>query len=312
MAHYPYGQVHDITRMQASSAAAMIIDYERDFLVNGLWYSEELHFFDMALSHRPSGARGCFEDSFTDFRPLGKIFLAPAGYRYRGEGGQGRQKSLSLFLDTSRLMFEDEWAGTDLRGVLQNCMKLESDAVSDILLRIGREVSQPGFASQLLLEGLSISLLVETMRVLKTLNEQEIRKGGLSPRRFRLIEGRVRAGGSLPSLAELAELCQLSRRQLVRAFRSETGQTIGAYVQQVTVERAKALLVGTSHPISIIAGDLGFASASAFSTAFRRSVGCSPGIFGFPGASRTINRGTEPNRLASRTCVLWRCHVSRA
>jgi AraC family transcriptional regulator len=91
-----------------------------------------------------------------------------------------------------------------------------------------------------------------------------------------MIEERIRTGDRSVSIAELAELCHLSSRQLIRAFRAETGETIGAFVQRVTMDRAKSLLGDGEKPISMIAADLGFASTAAFSTAFHRSTGQYP------------------------------------
>jgi AraC family transcriptional regulator len=74
----------------------------------------------------------------------------------------------------------------------------------------------------------------------------------------------------------LARLCGLSRRQLVRAFRAETGQTIGGYIQASVIARAKRLLQDTNAPVSEIAAEVGFTNPAAFSTAFRRACGSSP------------------------------------
>ncbi len=148
-----------------------------------------------------------------------------------------------------------------------------------VLTRILREVAQPGFASELLLEGLSLTLLAETARLLHRLRERHFRKGGLSLRRLKAIEERVRQGGRTTSIAELAALCQLSRRHLIRAFRTETGETIGGFVQRLTTERAKSLLGATKKPVSVIATELGFATGAAFSAAFHRATGQAPRDF---------------------------------
>jgi AraC family transcriptional regulator len=71
----------------------------------------------------------------------------------------------------------------------------------------------------------------------------------------------------------------MSTRHLMRAFRKETGLTLGAYVEQVTIERAKQRLRDTRTPIATIATDSGFATAAGFSAAFRRSVGQTPRSF---------------------------------
>jgi AraC family transcriptional regulator len=273
-ARFPAGRVLDVRAARTASLTATILDYDRDFPVSGNWYSDEIHFFDMSLSKRPPGARGYFDEAFTDYRNLGKVFFLPAGHRYHGQGGTGRQQSLSLFLRAGKI--DDDEFGQALTPVLPNCLRLESEAVRTLLSRIAREVTEPGFATELLLEGLSLTLLAETARLLHNLRTKNLRKGGLSPQRLKMIEERIRTGDRSTSIAELATLCHLSPRQLIRAFRAETGETIGAFVQRLTMERAKFMLRDGKKPIGAIAAELGFASAAAFSTAFHRCSGQYP------------------------------------
>ncbi len=276
---FPAGHVLDEKRASTASLMAMRVDYDRDFAVSGHWYSKDIHFFDMTLGRRPAGSRGCFGETPANYRNLGKVFFMPAGHHFHGEGGPGRQQSLALFLKAG---IADEDAldfGENLNPVMESCLRLESGGVQAVLHRMLREVAQPALASALLLEGLSLTLLVETARLLHCLRDMKFRKGGLSPRRLKLIEERVRGGGRPTSIAELAALCQLSRRQLIRAFRAETGETIGSFVQRLSTERAKSLLAETKRPVSIIATGLGFATAAAFSAAFRRATGQSPRDF---------------------------------
>jgi AraC family transcriptional regulator len=160
--------------------------------------------------------------------------------------------------------------------MLRNCLHLECEALQQPLFRIAREVCDPGFGSQLLVEGLGLTVLAETVRLFRSEEFQRARKGGLPGWRVKLIEERLRCGETLPTLAELAELCGLSRRQFTRAFREETGQTVSAFLQDLTLQRAKALLCETDEPIHVIATKVGFACASAFTIAFSRATGSSP------------------------------------
>jgi AraC family transcriptional regulator len=277
--HFPPGRWLNVRRVDTSALTAMMADVDGDFPIAGDWYSDEVHYFDMSLSARPAGARGCFADSFSDYQRVGKVFFAPAGYRYHGEGGQGRQQRIIIFL-RARAPSDDELEfGGNLAPVLRHCMHLQSNVLRELLSRIGREICQPGFASELLLEGLGITLLAETARLLRTLRTDSVRKGGLSAWRMKIIEDRVRCGGPHPTLSELAGLCGLSRRHLVRTFREETGQTIGSFVQHLIMERAKALLSETEQPIKVVAANLGFANPAAFATAFRRASGQRPRDF---------------------------------
>ena len=66
---------------------------------------------------------------------------------------------------------------------------------------------------------------------------------------------------------------------LMRAFKASTGLTIHAYVEQVRLAKAKALLSDTDIQLKEIAFRLGFSNAANFSAAFRKSAGESPREF---------------------------------
>jgi len=277
-----FGQCRDleIRRVDSASVAAIRFGYSTDGPSSGLWYSDHVHYLNMSLIPRSSGALGCFSDFSDDYQRLGPIMFVPARHLLRGRSQFAcRERSINLYVRGDD-GFEDEH---DFRntpaGLLPDCLRLQSAAITDIVARIGREISQPGFATNLMVEGLGLMLLAEIGRTLRTIETRPMRRGGLAPWRLKLIEERVAAGDHLPSLTELATLCGLSRRQLLRAYRTETGQTIGAFIQQVSMKRACALLLTSDQPIGSVAAQIGFANAAAFSTAFRRATGLTPRCF---------------------------------
>jgi AraC family transcriptional regulator len=95
---------------------------------------------------------------------------------------------------------------------------------------------------------------------------------------LRRIEERLKEVREPPTLSELATLCNLSVRQLTRAFRASRGRSIGDYVEQSRLDQAKCLLA-TEASVKSIAYSLGFASPSSFSFAFRRATGETPREF---------------------------------
>lgn len=80
------------------------------------------------------------------------------------------------------------------------------------------------------------------------------------------------------TLAELATLSALSRFELVRAFRTETGITPHAYLVQRRVGLVRSLIASgeTLIDASIMAG---FADQSHMTRAFVRQYGFTPGVF---------------------------------
>ena len=108
----------------------------------------------------------------------------------------------------------------------------------------------------------------------------------------------VRLGIELPQDKRLRTLCEAvladpsrhatldgwaadagaSTRTVARLFRDQLGTSFGPWRQQVLLARALTL-AAQGKPMGVIAADLGYASASAFTAMVRRSVGAPPGRF---------------------------------
>jgi AraC family transcriptional regulator len=276
---FPDGHRLALNRVDTATLTSVVSDYVRDRPTSGELRSENLHYFDFSLSGRPKGAWGRFPDAFSELERVGKLLFVPARHRYNGQGGSGRQRSIIVFFKAPAQFGDEPVFGEELEPVLRNCLHLQGRTVTDLMIRIGRETQEPGMASELILEGLGLTLLGETARLLHGFRSARAYKGGLAAWRLKLIEERLRDGGSQSTLTELASLCGISRRHLIRAFREQTGQTIGSFVQQITTERARRLLVDSDDSIKVVAAKLGFSSSAAFATAFRRSCGVSPRQF---------------------------------
>jgi AraC family transcriptional regulator len=149
--------------------------------------------------------------------------------------------------------------------------------IQSMLLQLADEAREPGFASEILTEATATQIEVELFRHGTQIGTDRVRRG-LSAARLRLIDERLKEVGPAPHLAELAELCRISVRQLTRSFRESRGCTLGAYVDHSQLQHAKRLL-STDQTIANIASTLGFSSCSNFCVAFRRALGTTPGQF---------------------------------
>lgn len=78
------------------------------------------------------------------------------------------------------------------------------------------------------------------------------------------------------TLTALSQRFFISEYYLCRLFKEYTGRTILAFVTELRIQHARKLLLETTMQIQDIATESGFGSVSAFTSAFRRSVGCSP------------------------------------
>jgi AraC family transcriptional regulator len=94
------------------------------------------------------------------------------------------------------------------------------------------------------------------------------------------IEERMRAApAEAYRLADLAAEAGLSRFHFVRAFRARYGTPPHAYLLRLRVERAAALIRETDDSLAAIAYELGFASQSRLTEAFRAVHGVAPSVW---------------------------------
>lgn len=80
-------------------------------------------------------------------------------------------------------------------------------------------------------------------------------------------------------LETLASVSSLSITQLKRLFMKQTGKPVSKYILALRMEKARALLVNTDLPISIVAEMVGYSDASAFARRFQAFFGAAPRIY---------------------------------
>ncbi len=139
---------------------------------------------------------------------------------------------------------------------------------------------EPG--KEMLLQRLLEILLVEALRW-RGIDGDEDRAGLLRAMRdpslarvLRSMHANVRANWTVAGLAEVAGLSR-------SAFAARFGETLGCgpieYLARWRMALAKDALVRGAKTLDRIAEEIGYESASAFSTAFRKRLGISPGRF---------------------------------
>lgn len=233
------------------------------------------HHLELAFAPSPQ-AQARFVDHWGPrrFEPIGRLFFIPAAQRVHARSHCEQQTSVvcDFAADGIQRWCEGSFVWTDRR--LQRTLDIGSPRLRSLLLAIGEELRTPGFASETLLELMGGQAAIELFRYLSGVDEKS-HIGGLSSARLRLIDERLAAPIAPPSLTELAELCNLSVRQLTRAFRQSRGRSLGHYVAECRLERAKRLLA-EGRSVKAVAIDSGFHSPSNFTTAFTRSTGETP------------------------------------
>jgi transcriptional regulator GlxA family with amidase domain len=81
------------------------------------------------------------------------------------------------------------------------------------------------------------------------------------------------------TVASLARRAGLSRAAFARRFSAQVGLAPMEYLLGVRMVRAMALLQDGEHALAAIAARTGYGSEAAFSSAFKRFTGLSPGTY---------------------------------
>jgi AraC-like DNA-binding protein len=241
---------------------------------------DDVYSLNLALSRRPPPTTISHLGPGGGAAPqtLGRVALIPPGSMVRVSTPTGESRSMHVALKAelveNLLPRRPEW--TDAR--FRFSARIDSRELEWLLLKIYRELTHRAFGAELVVESLANAVAVELIRSFRLSETCDPApwKGGLAPWRMRLIRERVCDPGPTPRLAELAELCGMTVRQLAGAFKAETGQTIGKFVEAAMLERARALLADTALPIADISRALGFSHPASFSYAFRRATGFNP------------------------------------
>lgn len=221
-------------------------------------------------------ALGCLEEpvSHRSFHPLGSTMALPPNHRFHVFSGPSTGREMIVMRYS-----EPTWRKID--GIAELFSDTRLGRWSDIrapellrtLDRVALELQRCDQAQPTILAGLAFVALGELMRYLG--EDCGDGNGQLSSWQARRIAARLAEPGPPPSVADLAAICGISRRHLMRLFKGTTGETVMNCIERVRFAHARELLV-TGAPIKKIAAELGFASQGSFSTAFRRYVGVGP------------------------------------
>lgn len=241
-------------------------------------FESDGYYLDYSLGPRSSGSR-LIGDGRSSALPFGDVAFIPKGVRFEAACSPSEYRILCLTFETwaSARLVERE----DLAPHLPYCFDVRSSSVRQSLARLAHEVRNPGFAHDVLVQSIALSLLVDLARHLQC---DRTGDAGYTARladwRLRRLKDRIAADlSSSLSIAGLAEECGMSARHLMRTFRATLGMTISDYIAQTRIDAAKRALQRDATLIKVIAGQCGFQNAAAFAAAFRKATGMSPRQF---------------------------------
>jgi len=81
------------------------------------------------------------------------------------------------------------------------------------------------------------------------------------------------------NLTALSKQADVTNHETVLSFRRHAHCSPGEYLRRLRLERSRERLLGSRQPLTTIAAEAGYADQSAFTKAFTRFAGCSPGAF---------------------------------
>lgn len=245
-----------------------------------LKFDDDVFAFNLALSPRPPRVMISHLDDASSSVPesLGRVLLINPGCAVRMIVPSGQVRSLYCGIQRRKL---EQFIGRrvdfdDHRWRMD--YKARAPVIELLLNRVYEELWGGEFAAELAIDSYANALCIQLARCFLASKDgrADSHKGGLAPWRMRLLRERIHADAPAPCLSELADLCGITVRQVSRAFKAETGKTLGKYIGEVIVERAIRLLAESDCPITEIAVGLGFATSASFTHSFCRLTGLRP------------------------------------
>ncbi len=175
-----------------------------------------------------------------------------------------------------------------LGGLLPNLVHIQaSDPAAERLKRMIDSIVEEALADRpgrdLIVDRLIEVLLVEALRFrtegMDTVGQPGLLAGLADPRLARALRRLHSDVAHAWSVEELATEAGLSRSVFSERFSQKIGAAPMQYLMDWRMAVAKAMLQRDTPPLEVVASAIGYRSASAFSTAFRREVGSPPSHF---------------------------------
>ncbi|MDX9980643.1 MAG: AraC family transcriptional regulator [Lentisphaeria bacterium] len=211
------------------------------------------------------------DDELFTLRPLESILIPPGAIRSPAMHGLP-PKYLWCVFDNERL---------HLDRLERRVLGIPEPLRVDLEDLVGELKQVPRLDSDALVEALVVRLLIGVQR-LNTSPGQGPTASLAEPDAYRrnvVKRAGVFMGRNLHrplTRAEIAAAAGVSEPHLARLFRQVTGETLVQRLTQMRVLFAKQLLVGSSLPVSEVAFEVGYSSASHFNVVFRRATGRTP------------------------------------
>lgn len=212
-----------------------------------------------------------------DFVPSRSIIFLPPGHDVRARWGRGRFRTISCCFRPEMLAATPELSAQLSSLQDDRRFNLDSAFLRAAMTRIGDECLSPGLDSQFTVRAILQSICGEVQRlVYRQPASPPPPAGTLSLGQLGQLRAVLHESPKLPGLEDLANSCGVSMRALSPLVKKATGVTLRHYVARERLNRAKALLDDRRLMVKQVAYSCGFASAAAFTAAFRKTTGMTP------------------------------------
>lgn len=165
-------------------------------------------------------------------------------------------------------------------GELPMLLAARNERLAQLITMIEAEVRAPGFASDLMIDGLMRAVASILARREGAADEAEAQRVHLTLPKLARVKDYVEARLDADiTLADMARVAGLSPFHFSRVFKLATGETPYQFLSTRRLMQARKLLHEGRMPLAELALACGFASQSHFTAAFTKAMGLSPGRY---------------------------------
>jgi AraC family transcriptional regulator len=210
-------------------------------------------------------------------RTVGQASIVPAGQHYSAYWEE-ELEDVGIHLDPDYVVRQvRDLVQTDRIDLIADC-EVSDPLVHQIGRSLAAEVDAGAPAGAIYAESLVNTLVAHLLRHYSTAGERfQHHLGGLPKHKLRRVTEFIEENLEHDlTLAEIAEIAELSPFHFARSFKQATGSTPIQFLTQRRIDLAKRLLVESELPIVEVGLRAGFKNQSHFTTLFRKTTAMTP------------------------------------
>jgi len=211
----------------------------------------------------------------------GSVFIVRGNTEIQAAWTTNPWATMVLQLDVAKFRHVAPEQGHAIEQSLVSALTTTDSRLSTLMLAMRDEVEDGCPSGRLYAESLSIALLTYLAGKYATIDAPGSKAASLTPAQKLAIRNYIKdqLAGNI-TIAELAQLVQMSPAHFSRTFKASFGTTPYRFVMQERIEVAKDFLANAKMSSSQVAMSLGFSSQSHFVKVFHSFTGLTPKQYG--------------------------------